>query len=243
MSRFNTSTISLPSHGSTRFLPQALALFVLGLALALTTRVYAQSTTHAVPDAARSDVRVSEFDFLSMIDRSFQSRGIVKKDVLDRSALQVACSREDATNKATLAHIEAEQAKTIKPPSDGRYLGDWKSGERIALDGRGMTWTDKSLTSPNNDGKGNGGGCYNCHELGHHELAFGTIGPSLKDYAKTRGNSKEVIEYTWARLYNAKSFNACSLMPRNGDSGLLTEQQIKDLMAFLLDPNSSVNKP
>ena len=31
-------------------------------------------------------------------------------------------------------------------------------------------------------------------------------------------------------------------MPRNGDAEILTEQQMKHLMAFLLDPESPVNK-
>ncbi|PKO86253.1 MAG: sulfur oxidation c-type cytochrome SoxX, partial [Betaproteobacteria bacterium HGW-Betaproteobacteria-12] len=40
----------------------------------------------------------------------------------------------------------------------------------------------------------------------------------------------------------AKAFNACSNMPRNGDAEILTEQQMKHLMAFLFDPASPVNK-
>jgi sulfur-oxidizing protein SoxX len=32
-------------------------------------------------------------------------------------------------------------------------------------------------------------------------------------------------------------------MPRVGAQKILTEQQLKDVMAFLLDPNSSVNQP
>jgi sulfur-oxidizing protein SoxX len=31
-------------------------------------------------------------------------------------------------------------------------------------------------------------------------------------------------------------------MPRFGDAGILTEQQIKDVMAYLFDPESPVNK-
>ena len=31
-------------------------------------------------------------------------------------------------------------------------------------------------------------------------------------------------------------------MPRAGHKGILTEQQVKDLMALLLDPKSPVNK-
>jgi sulfur-oxidizing protein SoxX len=44
------------------------------------------------------------------------------------------------------------------------------------------------------------------------------------------------------RIYNSKAFTACSSMPRFGHSGTLTEQQIKDLTAYLMDPNSPVNK-
>ena len=37
-------------------------------------------------------------------------------------------------------------------------------------------------------------------------------------------------------------FGLCSEMPRFGTSGSLTEQDIKDLVAYLLDPTSPVNK-
>ena len=37
--------------------------------------------------------------------------------------------------------IEAAQMKTIRYPVDGKYLGNWKEGEKIALSGRGLTWT------------------------------------------------------------------------------------------------------
>lgn len=50
------------------------------------------------------------------------------------------------------------------------------------------------------------------------------------------------MKYTWGKLYNAKAFNSCTNMPRFGQQGILTEAQMKDLMALLLDPNSPVNK-
>ena len=78
--------------------------------------------------------------------------------------------------------------------------------------------------------------------MSHKEIAYGTIGPSLQDYGKVRGNSDEIVKYTWGKIYNAKAYNACSNMPRNGDAEILTEQQMKHLMAFLLDPESPVNK-
>jgi sulfur-oxidizing protein SoxX len=127
-------------------------------------------------------------------------------------------------------------------PADGKYLGDWKAGEKIAQSGRGMTWSDKADAA-------NGGGCYNCHQLSKEEISFGTIGPTLYNYGKLRGvadpaapGSEAIVKYTWAKIYNAKAYNACSTMPRMGHAKVLTEEQIRDVMALLLDPQSPVNK-
>ncbi|WP_227817611.1 sulfur oxidation c-type cytochrome SoxX [Nitrogeniibacter aestuarii] len=174
-------------------------------------------------------------DFKQMMDHSFKSKGIAEKHRLYQLDFQKECSGTEMPGKERMAQIEAAQLATVKYPSDGKYMGDWQAGEKVAISGKGLTWKDKADAV-------NGGGCYNCHELSHTEIAHGTIGPSLKDYGKLRGNSEDVLKYTWAKIYNAKAFNACSLMPRNGDSGLLTEKQIQDVMAFLLDPESPVNK-
>ena len=84
--------------------------------------------------------------------------------------------------------------------------------------------------------------CYNCHQISPRETAFGTIGPSLFQFGKLRGNSPEIQKYTYSRIYNSKSFNLCSEMPRFGHIGALDEKQIKNLVALLLDPESPVNK-
>jgi len=123
----------------------------------------------------------------------------------------------------------------IKPPSDGKYLGSWKAGEAIAQSGRGATWSDTTKTP-------NGGGCYNCHQISKQEISYGNIGPSLTGYGKARGTSEAILTYTWNRINNSKAYNACSNMPRMAHFNLLTEQQIKDVMALLLDPESPVNK-
>jgi sulfur-oxidizing protein SoxX len=130
----------------------------------------------------------------------------------------------------------------VKWPASGQYLGDWKEGEKIAQNGRGGTWTDAA-------GSVNGGGCYNCHQIGKAELSFGTIGPSLYQYGKLRGvtdpvdpKSAAIVQYTWAKLWNSKAYEACSNMPRFGHAGVLDETQIRHLMALLLDPKSPVNQ-
>ncbi|MEO5697349.1 MAG: sulfur oxidation c-type cytochrome SoxX [Burkholderiaceae bacterium] len=184
--------------------------------------------------------------FQEVMKSSFSDKGIAKVERLEQDASNKACSDAqgqplpDATAKA----IEAANLKTVKMPSDGKFIGDWKAGDKLAQNGRGMTWNEKST-----DPSGNGGNCYNCHQVTKEELSYGTIGPSLYNYGKIRGvkdpaspASKVIVEYTWSKLYNAKSYNACSGMPRFGHAGMLAESQLKDLMALLLDPKSPVNQ-
>ena len=189
----------------------------------------------AVSSGALASAEDIRGEFVAMMDRSFKTNGIAEKQRMYQLDFQKECSAEKDPPKKVMQAIEAAQLKTIRYPADGKYLGDWKEGEKIAISGRGLTWTDKTRFN-------NGGGCYNCHQLSHKEIAYGTIGPSLQDYGKVRGNSDEIVKYTWGKIYNAKAYNACSNMPRNGDAEILTEQQMKHLMAFLLDPESPVNK-
>ncbi len=174
-----------------------------------------------------------------VMKNSFREQGIAKLDRIEQDEFQRLCSDEafyaskEGQQKAIA--LQEKALKEIKPPSDGKYLGDWKAGEKIAQSGRGFTWTDTIKTV-------NGGGCYNCHQITKEEISFGTIGPSLLGYGKMRGNSQPIIEYTWNRINNSKAYNACSNMPRMAHFNLLTEQQMKDAMALLLDPASPVNQ-
>lgn len=179
-----------------------------------------------------------------VIKSSFRDQGIAKTSWLDQDASNKACSEaQGAALEPQLAKsIEEANLKTIKMPSDGKFLGDWKEGEKIAQNGRGMTWTDQP-------GSANGGSCYNCHQISNEELSFGSIGPSLYNYGKLRGvadpaaaASKPIVDYTWGKLWNAKAYNACSGMPRFGHAGILNETQLRHVMALLLDPQSPVNK-
>jgi sulfur-oxidizing protein SoxX len=175
---------------------------------------------------------------------SFREQGIAKLDRLQLDASNQACSDAAgaALEPALAKSIEEANLKTVKLPSDGKFIGNWSEGEKIAQNGRGLTWSDKP-------GEANGGSCYNCHQISKAELSFGSIGPSLYNYGKLRGvsdpaaeASKPVVEYTWGKLWNAKAYNACSDMPRFGHASILSEGQIRDVMALLLDPNSPVNK-
>ena len=48
--------------------------------------------------------------------------------------------------------------------------------------------------------------------------------------------------YAWGKVFNPDAYAACSNMPRFGHNGILTEQQIRDVVALLMDPDSPVNK-
>jgi sulfur-oxidizing protein SoxX len=172
----------------------------------------------------------------TVIKSSFRDRGIAKVDRLNQSELQAICSEtHNDPPKDVRVRLEKAALASVKYPTDGKWLGDFKQGERIAQTGVGMQWSDKP-------GAPAGGNCYACHQLSKAEISFGNIGPSLHNYGKLRGSNEQTMRYTWAKIWNTHSYNACSSMPRFGDAGILTEAQIKDVMALLLDPNSPVNK-
>ncbi len=173
---------------------------------------------------------------IQWMKRDFHARGIANMDRLNQDEAQRICTQYDnKPPEADVKKIEAAEIKKVKLPADGKYMGDWKKGQKIAQSGRGMTWRDKP-------GATNGGSCYNCHQLSSQELSFGTIGPSLNQFGKKRGYTVANQKYVYEKIYDSKAFNACSNMPRLGLSGTLTEQQIKDVTAYLMDPNSPVNK-
>ena len=181
---------------------------------------------------------------LAVIKSSFRDQGIAKLDRLNQDLGQSACSAETPPSEAVAATVMADARASVKWPAGGQYFGDWREGEKLAQNGRGMTWTDSSTAA-----SANGGSCYNCHQMSKEEISFGTIGPSLYNYGKIRGvtdpdsaAARPIVEYTWGKIWNSKAYNACSNMPRAGHAGILNEQQVRNIVALLLDPQSPVNK-
>jgi L-cysteine S-thiosulfotransferase len=175
---------------------------------------------------------------VAMMKASFKEQGQAKLDRIDQDEAQRLCSLYHAGNplpKDVGEKIEKAQLATIKYPADGKYMGDWKSGERIAQSGQGMQYSDDPARGAN-------GNCYACHQLSKAELSYGTIGPSLYNFGKLRGFTPEMQKYAYGKVYNPQAFSACSSMPRFGHHNVLTEKQLKDLVALLMDPESPVNK-
>lgn len=91
----------------------------------------------------------------------------------------------------------------------GPLTGDAKKGEAMAVNVRY-------------------GNCIACHHLpnGHEG---GTIGPSLADY----GKRNMPLDYTYQRIWDVRAFNPNAFMPIYGPNGVLTEQEVRDIMMFL----------
>ena len=172
----------------------------------------------------------------AVLQNSFVVKNQATMDRLERDAVQTACSapRGMPLDNDMLATLRAERLDAVVLPADGQYLGDWQRGAEVAGNGRG-------LQSSDDPAQPNGGNCYACHQLAPNEVAYGTLGPSLTGYG-ARGQSEAMLQYTWTKLWDTHAYNLCSHMPRFGAQGILTEQQLKDVMAYLLDPASPVNR-
>jgi sulfur-oxidizing protein SoxX len=173
---------------------------------------------------------------LAMMRTSFKENGQAKLDRLNQDEVQRLCSEyvgEKKMPREVAERIERAQIATIKYPA--KLVGDWKAGERIAQTGVGMQFSDTA-------GAATGGNCYACHQLTKAELSFGTIGPPLYNFAKIRGFTPATEKYAYGKIYNSEAYSACSSMPRFGHMGILTEKQMQDVTALLMDPESPVNK-
>jgi sulfur-oxidizing protein SoxX len=171
-------------------------------------------------------------------DFSAPQPSLLKRLVQDRS--QQICSK---IGGAKLTQEEAAEVvklarASIQYPQSGKLVGDWKAGDELAHDGAG----DRIQFGRIEKRKENGGLCQNCHALAPGELNVGNVGPSLTGYGLQRGNSEAVAKLTYERIYNGWAYAPCSNMPRLGATGHLTPEQIAHLVAYLVDPQSPVNR-
>ncbi|MDR3735411.1 MAG: sulfur oxidation c-type cytochrome SoxX [Acidobacteriaceae bacterium] len=74
-------------------------------------------------------------------------------------------------------------------------------------------------------GKGN---CLACHVIAGGSL-MGNVGPALKDMKMIMPDSKQL----YAVIYNEQAHNPDTVMPAFGRNGILTPEEINDVVAFL----------
>jgi len=87
---------------------------------------------------------------MAVMESSFRTEGIANKDRIILDDIQALCSdrafRDTPAGQKKAIELQSAALKAIKPPSDGKYLGDWKEGEKVAQSGRGATWSDSIKT-------------------------------------------------------------------------------------------------
>ena len=175
-------------------------------------------------------------DIAAVLESSFMAKNQATMARLQQDAVQEVCSAPRGTpvEETMLSELRQQRLDAVVLPADGVFLGDWQRGAEVAGNGRGLQSSDDPT-------KPNGGNCYACHQLAPDEVAYGTLGPSLTGYG-ARGQSEPMLRYTWTKLWDTHAYNLCSHMPRFGAQGILSEQQLRDVMAYLLDPASPVNQ-
>lgn len=171
------------------------------------------------------------------LDQATQEGGTVR-DRQTQDEMQKICSEtRNQPSPEQAAQIIAEARASIQYPEGGIQLGDWEKGRELAWSGFGFR------VGHNVDDHSNrevGGNCYNCHALATDRTG-GNLGPSLTGYGKSRGNNEATRRFVYEVIYNAHAYFPCTNMPRMGANGLLSQQAIADIMAYVLDPASPVN--
>lgn len=184
---------------------------------------------------AQQNVDASNVD--AAIAAAFSAAPAEWKARLDQDETMKVCSAaHNNPSKLEAEAIQKRERARIEYPSDGKLAGDWQAGEKIAQSGYGLRFTDYPQRQPV------GGNCYACHQLTKAEVSYGTLGPSLLGYGKARKFAEADSKAVYEKIYDAQASSACSNMPRFGANKVLTIDQIKDLVALVMSPDSPVNK-
>ncbi len=175
------------------------------------------------------------------LEQPVQEGGVARQRLV-QDDIQRLCTevRNDRSDTQTMAKVSALARESIRYPEGGIKLGDWKIGRELAWSGFGYRVGHKD-DDHSKEQNGPGGNCYNCHQLATDRTG-GSIGPPLTGFGKLRGNSEPVLKYAYEVIYNPHAYFACTNMPRIGAKGLLTDEQISHIMAYLFDPESPVNQ-
>ena len=183
----------------------------------------------------------------TMMKASFRDQGIAKVDRLQQDAGQRACSSAERRprRRRGQAHRERDRWPRSRCPPAARYLGDWREGEKLAQNGRGMTWTDASADT---DGQRR-----QLLQLPPDRARpRSRSAPSARACTTTAScaacrdpadpAAAPIVAVHLGQAVERQGLHACSSMPRFGHAGLLNEDAAADLMALLLDPKSPVNQ-
>lgn len=177
----------------------------------------------------------------AVIRDSWGDASVAEARRLEQDDTQRECTRvHNQPDVALASRIQERARERIRYPQGGLVLGDPVEGARLAHDGYGGR---VGRLRPDDPARPNGGNCHACHILEPRDDTGGTLGPSLAGYGQALGAGPDAVRYVYDRIYNPHAVTPCSIMPRFGHNGFLTPGQILDLAAYLLLPDSPVNRP
>jgi len=227
----------------TRIAAGLAAITAMLLATASVTSETAQAEASGKVDYTR--MSASELgEHLVFASDSFQldmpaQEGGTARERMVQDDLQRLCSETRNQPSAEQAgQIIAGARASMKYPEGGIQLGDWQRGGNLSWGGFGFRLSEQS---DDHSRRAPDGACYNCHALSPQRTG-GTVGPSLTAYGKARGDGEATRRFVYEMIYNPHAYFPCTDMPRMGHMGVLNEQAIADIMAYLLHPDSPVNK-
>lgn len=201
------------------------------------------SFAHAEPAADWGD-KISEKEFLEAVKRSFYVNHPDELKRFEDATLEVCNATKNRPSSEQAQAIIKRETAEIVYPKDGKLYGDWKKGQKVVEDAHGGRIGYPGFADADDPKHANGANCYACHAIDPNFPQAGNMGPPLTNYGKFRPKNEAMIKYTYDKVYNSKASNPCSLMPRYGGAKhLITPEQTADIVAFLLDPESPVNKP
>ncbi len=196
------------------------------------------TTLLLAPFASADDSSIAETAFHDSFPTATDAE---RTSRLQQDEVNALCSRyrNQPPPEVAVRILELSRSRLQLPADPGAMLGDWRKGEKLAAVGSGG---QIGRIQPDRADTPRGGNCYACHTIARSEIAAGNLGPSLTGYGKAHGRSPEAVRFVYAKIYDAQAFHACSGMPRFGRNQWLTAQEIADLTAFLLDPQSPANQ-
>ena len=85
----------------------------------------------AAAQAAQADP--SPMEVRALLHKDFHAKGQATMSRVDQDDLQFLCTvTHNKPSAKQVKEMEADQHATIVYPADGKYMGDWKKGQKIA---------------------------------------------------------------------------------------------------------------
>ena len=121
---------------------------------------------NAAADASKADAAIAA---------AFPTAPAEWRPRFDQDETMKQCSlHRNLPPKNVADEIQKREKARIEYPADGKLMGDWKAGERVAQSGYGLRFSDYPPR------QANGGNCYACHQLTKAAEGGEIAAPGLK---------------------------------------------------------------